>query len=161
VTVESNFSSSRPLIDGSVSVLDNQSKAVLLEGTGDKKGIFIFQIPDIARETATDLLIVVSGSEGHQAQWLLPAEEYLSDVPSPAAQIVPASLVATASNDELRQIIEELLTQELAPIKRSLAAAENKKPGFRDIMGGIGYLLGLAGLIAWLRNRPAEDSSQQ
>ena len=51
-------------------------------------------------------------------------------------------------------MLEELLDQKLAPIKRSLAESKQEKPDFQDIMGGIGYLLGLAGLVAWLRNRP-------
>ena len=35
ITVESNFSKDRPLIKGKVTVQDNVSHAVLLEGTGN------------------------------------------------------------------------------------------------------------------------------
>jgi len=101
----------------------------------------------------------VSGGEGHQSQWLVPAEEYLSAAP-PTPPIVQ-SVAPPLNDDKLKQMIQELLTQELAPIKRSLAAAEDKKPGFHDIMGGIGYLLGLAGLVAWLKNRRPKDLSEK
>ena len=57
-------------------------------------------------------------------------------------------------NEELKRMVQELLAEELAPIRRSLAKAEDRTPDIHDIMGGIGYLLGLAGLIAWLKNRP-------
>ena len=112
-------------------------------------------MPARAREVATDLLIVVSGSEGHQSEWLIPAKEYLSDNTSLSAPVKPAGL----NNAELKLMLEELLDQKLAPIKRSLAESKQNKPGFRDIMGGIGYLLGLAGLAAWLKNRPKQSKT--
>ncbi len=158
VTVESSFSGNRPLINGTVTIQDSKSKAILLEGTGDKNGIFTFAIPALAREEKMDLLVVVSGSEGHQSQWLVAADEYLSTQPPVN---VPAQAPATVDNDELKEMIRQILSQELAPIKRSLAAAENRKPGFRDIIGGIGYLLGLAGLVAWLKNRRPTDLSKK
>lgn len=165
VTVESSFSGNRPLINGIVTVTDNSSKKLILEGTGDKKGIFTFAIPAIAQKEAMDLLIVVTGGEGHQNQWLIPAGEYLSDhtpIPSAAQPVsTPKTSPANLTNNELRQLLKELLNEELAPIKRSLAKAEDKKPTFHDIMGGIGYLLGLAGLVAWLRNRRPQESSDK
>ncbi len=149
VTVESNFSGNRPLINSNVTVKNNTSGVILLQGIGNEKGIFTFAVPAKAREEATDLLIVVSGSEGHQSEWLIPAKDYLSDT-NPSVPESPAAL----NTAELKQMLEELLDQKLAPIKRSLAESKQEKPDFQDIMGGIGYLLGLAGLVAWLRNRP-------
>ncbi|MCF8055024.1 MAG: hypothetical protein K9K37_00100 [Desulfocapsa sp.] len=176
VTVESNFSGSRPLQNGKVTVKDKQSNTVLLQGTADERGIFTFPIPTRAKDAAMDLLIVVSGSEGHQNQWLIPAEEYLASTPLATPENLSANLQhpainggsqpdilpaeADIGNEELKQMVKELLNQELAPIRRSLAKAEDKSPDFSDIMGGIGYLLGLAGLVAWLRNRPQKPGKK-
>ena len=163
VTVESNFSADRPLRNGAVTVKDQKSDRVLLQGKGNEKGIFTFTIPDSARKEAMDLLIVVAGSEGHQNQWLIPAGEYLPDHLPSAAPPQPTtqhkSAPAAIDREELQQMLQDLLEQELAPIRRSLARAEERKPGFQDIMGGIGYLLGLAGLVAWLRNRNPQEPS--
>ncbi|MBU1231418.1 MAG: hypothetical protein KKD01_04985 [Proteobacteria bacterium] len=162
VTVESGFAGNRPLINGEVTVKDNKNGTILLQGTGDEKGVFTFPVPDKAKAEATDLLIVVSGGEGHQNQWLVPAAEYLpqGELPSPSlekksslAPTVSPSSSTGVSNSELKQMIEEVLEEQLAPIKRSLAKGENKTPTIQDILGGIGYLLGLAGLAAWLKNR--------
>ncbi len=153
ITVESNFSKDRPLIKGKVTVQDNVSHAVLLQGTGDAKGIFTFVVPAQAKAQARDLLIVVSGSEGHQSEWLIPATEYLSDSKESTVEIS-----TDLNSTELQKMLQELLEQELAPIRRSLAENRQDKPGFRDIMGGIGYLLGLAGLVAWMRNRSPRAS---
>ena len=157
VTVESGFAGNKPLRNGAVTVKENKSGTILLQGTGDEKGIFTFSIPDRARAEAMDLLIVVSGGEGHQNQWLIPAREYLPEhaLPSPPVMAEASSVAhpVPVDNAELRKMVAELLEQQLAPIKRSLARGEENKPGIRDILGGIGYLIGLAGLAAWLRNR--------
>lgn len=154
VTVEANFSGNRPLIGGKVTVKDNASGAVLLQGVGNDKGIFTFPLPTEIKQKAADLLIVVAGSEGHQSEWLVPATEYLTTTHPPSPEVPD-----TMNNTELRKMLEELIRQELAPIKRSLAESRQRKPGFRDIMGGIGYFIGLAGLAAWLKNRPKPDKS--
>ncbi len=148
ITVESNFSGNKPLLHGKITVKNNKSGKILLEGSGDDKGIFTFTVPTEARDQKANLLIVVSGSEGHQSKWLIPAAEYLSEEPPLATDNS-----VTLNNAELQEMIREILAKELEPIKRSLAENKQNKPGFHDIMGGIGYLLGLAGLVAWLKNR--------
>lgn len=52
----------------------------------------------------------------------------------------------------LRRIVDEALEAKLAPLRRSLAGNETG-PRMTDIIGGIGYLVGLAGLAAWARSR--------
>jgi len=150
VTVESSFSSNKPLLHGKITVKDNTSGNVLLQGDGDDQGLFKFTVPSIARDNKTDLLIVVSGSEGHQSEWLLPATEYFSIENNIHTTDHSASNI---NSKELQEIIRTIVVEELEPIKRSLAESKQQKPGFSDIMGGIGYLIGLAGLVAWLRNR--------
>lgn len=153
VTVESGFSGNRPLVKGTVTVKNAQTDALLLQGTGNSKGVFTFEIPAAVKEKAADMLITVSGGEGHQSEWLVPASEYLTEA---ITATIPQQ--RTLNNEELEQILKRILEEELAPIKRSLAKASEAKPGFRDIMGGIGYFLGLAGLVAWLKNRKSDDS---
>lgn len=156
VTVESTFFGNHPLVKSSITVKNSQTRELVLQGTGDKKGIFSFTIPPAVKEKAADLRITVSGGEGHQAEWLMPASEYLADT-----SIHPLPQKQVADSAELKKMLQEVLEQELAPIKRSIAKANDKTPGFRDIMGGIGYLLGLAGLVAWLRNREPKSRPQK
>ena len=155
VTVESGFSGNRPLVKGTVSVKNAKNDAIIVEGTGDSKGIFQFEIPVAVKESSADMLITVTGGEGHQSEWLIPATEYLAE--SVAKQIPQQQNIDTT---ELKQMIQQLLEEELKPIRRSLAQAAEQKPGFRDIMGGIGYLLGLAGLVAWMKNRKTGGDKQ-
>lgn len=157
VTVESGLSGNKPLVKSKVTVKEMQTSQIILQGTGDKDGIFTFIIPQEIKRKAPDLLITVSGGEGHQSEWLLPATEYVSERSIPT--VLPQKHMA--SSTELEIMLQELLEKELAPIRRSLTKAEDKKPGFRDIIGGIGYLIGLAGLVAWLKNKkPAKKQKK-
>ena len=149
VTVESGLSGNTPLVNGKVTVTNRQSKQLMLQGTGDKNGVFSFEIPAKIKGSGDDILITVSGGEGHQAQWLLPASEYQRNT----ATVTTIPRIPTPNTQELQAILKQLLNEELAPIKRSLARAEERKPDFRDILGGLGYLIGLAGLITWLKNK--------
>jgi nickel transport protein len=151
VTVESRLSGNTPLQNSKVIVTNKQSEEILIEGTGDKKGIFTFTIPTEVKGSNNDLLITVSGGDGHQAQWLLPASEF-STVTTATTVSQPTSTMGL-NNRELQLMLRQLFDEELAPIKRSLAKAEEKKTDFRDILGGLGYLLGLAGLITWFKNK--------
>jgi nickel transport protein len=155
VTVESSFSGNKPLLHGKIIVKDNTSGAVLLQGIGNTKGIFTFIVPPEARAKKADLLIVVTGSDGHQSEWLVPATEYLLEDSSQVAE----QHADTISNAELQLMIKKIVEQELAPIKRRLAENRQDKPDLRDIMAGIGFLLGIAGLVIWMRNRKAKGAA--
>ena len=56
---------------------------------------------------------------------------------------------------ELEKIIDTTLEQKLAPIRKMLAEQYNAEPSLRDIIGGIGWLLGLAGIVAYFKSRRA------
>ena len=56
---------------------------------------------------------------------------------------------------ELRRLVADTVTQsvsrELAPLRRQLL--KQQEPSLRDVLGGVGYIIGLAGLVAWARSR--------
>jgi hypothetical protein len=78
---------------------------------------------------------------------------------------MPHGLLAqTPSEDNGQQVITLLkeqnshLSGELRRIQREIAAlrAELEKPGFKDIMAGVGYILGLFGVAAFVASRRKE-----
>lgn len=148
VTVESGFSGNRPLVHGAITVTNAKTHEPIIQGKSNEKGLFVFTIPATVRDKQADMLITVSGGEGHQSQWIVPATEYLSGKIAETKQVVRSS-----TTNQLEERLQRIIREELAPIKRSLAKAENQRPGLRDIIGGIGYLLGLAGLISWMKYR--------
>ena len=54
---------------------------------------------------------------------------------------------------ELEKIINAALEQKLAPLRKMLAEQYNAEPSLRDIIGGIGWLLGLAGIALYFKSR--------
>lgn len=77
--------------------------------------------------------------------------------PSVAQAEVQASLQAGTPlmTDEatLRRIVDQALEAKLAPLRHSLAASSAGGPRLPEILGGIGYLVGMAGLLLWARSR--------
>lgn len=53
---------------------------------------------------------------------------------------------------ELQNLIETAVARQIKPLREELAAYKEQAK-FRDLLGGLGYLLGLAGLGAWLSQR--------
>jgi nickel transport protein len=54
---------------------------------------------------------------------------------------------------EIEEMINASLDKKLRPITEMLADAVNREPGFTEIIGGIGYILGLVGIALYLANR--------
>lgn len=134
--------------DAHVAVYHAESKELLLETTSDAQGLFQF----VAPQGQHDLLIVVDAGQGHRAELLLEAEDYTTnavffDLPQ------VESLATQLDMQQLRQILAEEIRRELAPVKQSLASLQAGEPNFRDILGGLGWIFGLAGLAAWLQSR--------
>ncbi|MFH2124246.1 MAG: hypothetical protein ABIJ50_12290 [Pseudomonadota bacterium] len=159
VTVESSFSGGRPLVHGTVEVQDAATGITLLQGKTNEKGIFTFSLTETDQHKSTELRIIVSGGEGHRNEWLLPTESARHDSEQKSShtkESTPAPDKISSghnSTEELTGILDQLLEEKLAPIRRSLAQAENQQPGLSDILGGIGYLIGIAGIIAWMKSK--------
>ncbi|MEA2114605.1 MAG: hypothetical protein U9P36_04375 [Thermodesulfobacteriota bacterium] len=166
---ETAFSGNRRPKNAEITVQDAASRAVLLTTGTDEQGKFSFTVPQKAVAGHLDLLLVVNAGEGHRGEWPLPAAEYLGLTAPPIVADVKESTPTVAKNgpsppadtanavliDEqlLRRIIDEELEKKLTPLKRLLAEGKDNGPDLQDILGGIGYILGMAGVLAWLQSR--------
>jgi len=174
---ETAFSGNRKPKNAEIVVQEAKSHAVLLTTRTDDQGKFHFTIPQKASQEQLDLLLIGNAGEGHRGEWHLPAAEYLSlsllaepeggqrSAPPATAQISSSADQATiVSVDEqlLRRIVDEELEKKLAPLKHMLAENSQKVPDLQDILGGIGYILGLAGIFAWLQaENPKKRSNKR
>lgn len=169
---ETAFSGDKGCQHVQISVLDEESHAILLSTQTDEQGKFNFSVPEQAIRNKTDLIIVVNSEDGHRAEWSMSADEYLQ----PKTENEFASNDATTANDrsggspalhlrpnssqfdeeKLRRIIGEELEKKLAPLKYEIVRTEDK-PDLRDIIGGIGYIIGLAGILAWIKSRSRQN----
>jgi nickel transport protein len=119
------------------------------------------------RFTATvrvDHRIVVDTGEGHRAEFTVPAADLPESLGTPvaAAPVAPADprpaasvpanpeAVATGPTAEaLQELIEKAVARQVRPLREQLDAYE-AKIRWHDMLGGIGYILGLAGLSFYL-----------
>ena len=161
VHTDSTFPTKKKVVGGMVRVYD-PSGAKLLEGKTDEKGAFSFKIPK-----RTDLRIVLETSMGHRTEFLLPAEEIkdmkekplLTDKIKDGDHVSPATL--QEDMEQIRKIMEEVIDSRLRPITGKLARLEKERgPRLTDIIGGIGYILGLMGLVLYFKSRRERSNDE-
>jgi nickel transport protein len=172
VQVECYFTRSQKVRHGKLTVTDLSTGEKLFEATTDEQGLFRFQ-PDTAfLKTGHGMNILLSAGEGHQSDWEISAEELASLSPSgqstgpqsptqgvseaqpSQATSVSGTLVAPATEAaELEALIGKVMDAKLAPIKQSLAWQQDNSPNLRDIIGGIGWIIGLLGLATYMKYR--------
>jgi len=172
IYVESKFAGGRKVKSGKIVVTDPRGNK-LLSGQANAQGEFSFKVPK-----RTDLKIVLIAGPGHRGEWTIRAAE-MEDLPSKTAsetsvekviQSVPKKAVAntfvdtrTAAPDtfinpeELESIIETVLDRKLKPIIRMLADIRQDDTSAGDIFAGIGYILGLVGVAAYVQSRKKNE----
>lgn len=168
IYVQSKFAGGKKVTAGQIVVMDPQGNE-LLSGLTDDQGEFSFKIPQ-----ATDLKVVLIAGQGHRGEWTIRAAEMQASpsmtapVRSTAASGLPESdktvsakpaatqtspPPGTVNRNELEAIVEAVLDKKLQPITRMLADARQSGPTVGDIMAGIGYILGLVGIAAYVQSR--------
>lgn len=164
VHTESKFSGGRVAKQAPIEVYD-RAGVLLLEGRTDDEGRFVFKAP---RQEA--LRIVLVAGAGHRNEWVVKAEEFAGHV-RPVAdddtvlakQTEPGGAAPLPgridiSREDLQNMIEAALEKQLQPVLRRLHQMD-EGPRPADIIGGIGYILGLVGLGAYIhfRRRPSSE----
>lgn len=155
VHTESKFSGGRRVNAGRIEVFDHKGNK-RLDGTTDAQGYFAFPVPD----KAESLKIILNAGMGHGNHWLVTAQELGAAAPtetpvvtrksSDDADIATGHDVTPSIGPSIQHMVEQALDKKLAPIKAQLS---EQVWGLRDILGGLGYIIGLVGLASYLQNR--------
>jgi len=172
IYVESKFAGGKKVTSGKIVVTDPRGNK-LLSGLTNDQGEFSFKVPQ-----RTDLKIVLIAGQGHQAEWTIRATE-MEDLPSKTASDKSAEKamqseqkkdVAITSVEtrtvgpdtaikpkEVEAIVDSVLDRKLKPITRMLADIRQDAPSVGDIFAGIGYILGLVGIAAYVQSRKKKE----
>jgi nickel transport protein len=134
VFTESFYSGGHKAAQSQIEVFDNNGEK-LLTGKTDSQGMFSFQLPK-----KRGLKIVLRTPEGHRSEFNLKAGEILVPVPC-------------MSREEIKAVIEKVLDEKLEPIQKRLAESQKRGPGITEILGGIGYIVGLMGIAIYFSHR--------
>ena len=159
VYTQSKFGGRRKAKQATVEVYDAEGNK-LLEGKTDDKGEFSFKLPKKA-----ELKVVLSAGAGHRGEWIIPLEEIEGGetMPDRPPQLETARIEKESSRNELPSIssadiqeaVEKALDKKLKPILNQLTESRQKETETKvtDIIGGIGYILGLVGIGAYFNYR--------
>ena len=160
-----------------IEVFDEKQGTRLLEGKTDDNGKFSFKIPKVA-----SLKLVLHASMGHQNEYTLgedevreamggrqrPGEskETAKSSSQPAKISVKtgkeglvskeaASVGRGMSESEVEAVMERVIDRKLKPVMGILVKLreDSEKPGLTEIIGGIGYIVGLMGMVMYLKSR--------
>jgi nickel transport protein len=163
IHTESKFVGSGAVQKGEVQVQDKATGNVLVTGATDEQGKFAFNIPPEAVSQRLDLLISVGASLGHQGEWLLKADSYLpktaktaaasSAVPAPAGAGTPGAKLATIDQQALEEALDKILDRQLTPIREMLADLSVRRRTLPEIIGGLGYIIGIFGVVAYFMSK--------
>ncbi len=156
IYTESYFNDGKKCIDSKIEVFDNRGNK-LLEGLTDGEGEFSFEVPS----EDGDLKIVLTASMGHRAEYSISADEIRGSTGLIKEENEePVSIVSpeTSSVDlkEIQSIIEDTLDEKLKPIMREMIEikkSQEDKISPTEIIGGIGYIIGIFGIIAYFLSR--------
>jgi len=150
---ESYFNDGKKCVDSKIEVFDNQGNK-LLEGITDENGEFSFKTP----QKEGDLKIVLTASMGHRAEYTISADE-LGDtvglIKEELEEPVPVVSPEVSSLDlkEIQLLIENTLDEKLKPIIKEIKKSQEDKISPTEIIGGIGYIIGIFGIIAYFLSR--------
>lgn len=151
-----SYTSDGTKIKGGVIEVYDKNGNKLLTGQTDSLGEFSFIIPK-----RDDLKIVVLGGMGHRAEAIVSADEL--------PEIKKESIVRQQKKDSvievpkadfpiidtilLKRMIENVVEAKIHPIVRMIAEQKRENVSFIEVIGGIGYIVGIIGIIAFFMKR--------
>ena len=152
---EAGFSNGSMANAGTIVKIFDQSGLPLGEVETDDEGFFTFT----AKKRITHVFEIDMGA-GHQLTMQLPAEELPESLSAGSSSVQsthnPSLSVSNDTPDNVDQItvlmLEKAIAKQIKPLRKEIQSLKEKS-GLRDILGGIGYIFGLLGLVAFLRER--------
>ena len=106
---------------------------------------------------------VVNLGAGHVAQFVMGVDE-LPEGLSPASDAVPKptptpkDTAQTIDHDEIAKIVAKAVRKEVQPLRKEIASYKEKND-MQSILGGIGYILGLTGIVFYIMARRKEKQT--
>lgn len=156
------FGSKKKVIQGLVEVYDLSGNK-LLQGKTDDRGAFSFKIPK-----KSDLKIVLEATMGHRTEYIISKEEltetegglsensrtHKEKAPALGQSAVDQPALGRIDQEQIRIMIEETIDKKLKPISKSITLLnKEKEPGAKEIFSGLGYIIGIMGIVLYIRSR--------
>lgn len=112
-------------------------------------------------QSRVDHVFLLDAGDGHEATYRIAADELPATLSGPVAstpvtppagsqqrpQVLPVG--PNPAIAEVRALVEMGIAQQLRPLREQIDALQQKL-WLHDVLGGIGYIVGIAGLAMWL-----------
>jgi nickel transport protein len=151
---EVHFAGGHAATDVRIEVHDGQG-GLLAELTPDAAGRFHYRA-----QAPVDHRIVADSADGHRAEWVVHAGELAPGFAAAAGEGTAAAEAGQRLSPALSAAIEQAVARQLRPLREELAAARSRA-GLRDVLGGLGWIAGVAGLALWWRGRGGGAGGQR
>jgi nickel transport protein len=137
--------------DADLRITDASGKEVAALRT-DAKGAYVWKAPH-----AQTYRLVANTGDGHVADATIDAKRFsgvatTNAEPANDDEDAPSSTVNAA---QIERIVDAAVARQMRPLIEAYEAAEGRTR-FNDVMGGIGMIIGLAGLSLWAQARRRE-----
>jgi len=126
----------------------------------DANGAFIF-----TPQKRSNLSFELDTGDGHRTAFLINADELPSSLPATTPQAATPTPTPTSkaqptapTTPELATLIDKAVAHNIRPLREQIEAYE-QKIRLHDILGGIGYIMGLMGIFAYLQAVKKEKES--
>ncbi len=148
---------------------------LLLKGKTDTQGLFSFRAPK-----KSDMQIVLTAGMGHRAIWALSKEDFQEAAVEPGhhpqmnaitseksvepdlkTQIIDGPTENGLSAAEVTALVESILDRKLKPLMDRITALNENRISLSDILGGIGYIVGLVGLATYMQYRGKRSDAEK
>lgn len=145
-----------------ITVRDPQGRE-LARLTPDASGSFSY-----TAKQRIDHEVVADSRDGHRASWTVRADELPAALPSPenmkmaaaeaaeavteGAPVSPAMSTGGVTDAAVVSLVEQAVARQVRPLREELMAY-GEQVRLHDILGGFGYIAGIAGLGLWWRSR--------
>ena len=169
IVCSSSYSDGKGLKEAQIKVFSQQNNELLLSGKTDENGKFSFEITEGLKRKNPDLKVSVSESMGHKDTWIINSEEYVQDSNDSDSDTVadktenkdtqadpkPKSGSSKIDEQEMKKLIQETVSSQLQPLESRIDTLIEHRDNrsFRDIIGGIGYILGIMGILFLIKGR--------
>ena len=152
---QSYFSGGTPAKGCEVLLLDDQGQQIDTAKTGDD-GAFEMALP----KAKPPLKLVVLAGEGHRGEFVLTADDLglTQDGAQSAAETKPkeqsAPQAAIADTAQLEKALAKVIEKKIGPLRAQITRMAAEQPSqINQIIGGIGWIIGLVGIAAFFLSR--------
>ncbi|MFP4028313.1 MAG: carboxypeptidase-like regulatory domain-containing protein [Candidatus Brocadiia bacterium] len=112
--------------------------------------------------------VICESPDGHRAQFEIAAESLPEDLPEPEKakeppgdeEKSPEEKTRAEGETKLKRIVEHAVQRQVRPLREELDRTR-AKIRLQDILGGIGYILGILGITSYLLSRSGKNGDDK